>query len=1118
MGYRLYQSNRIEAFLEERADHFVNPDLFGPPLWFVVQNRNMGEWLKLRLTDLKGVSAGFTSLYPEQAIRQFSDHFDHPWRQDGREPRTVLFMDNLKIILYKKLEEIKKRRDSRYRLLLDFLDDETSLYEIANVLAGLFYRYGMNCFDLAAAWEEGRSIGLGGSAEAHESWQRLLWQELFGPEAPYILLSRILVYIREKELPYTGPQGKVILFGSSFLGDAGLNFFSYLSRYVDVEHYLFTPSRVFLTDSGENPLEEWEPLTTLIQGVSGFFKEKPPRDMVPDVGEKMDYPETLLGNLQQSLWTNRFPDKRELSLFAPPPGEDDSVRFFSCTGAWRQVEEARNAIIGLLRDDDTLQLTDIALMAPDINEFSPFIEALFQDENLSLPYNFIDLKNQSQSAYTDGFLSLLELPGGRFSRNDMFRLFRNPCFAQAFSLGEGEIRDWQEICRDTGILWGMDGEHLASMDLPPRENNRWERGFGRLLDGMVYESAEDRDNLPYVFPDESRNISVGKLIYIVRTLYQDFYGLNRQKAPLEKWIPRIEQLMEKYLAVRPDNRGDEGDRERIKAVFRNINNVMEGLDYLSSLPDPRMPWNVYRSLVLELIGKTGLRKGGYLTRGISCSSLKPLRAVPFRVVILLGMDYGRFPGSDEEFSFDLTELARPSVDLSRRAGDRFSFLEAFLSAREKFWVFYTGRSHVSGETLHPSPVISELSDIVEKYKEAFGQSGDDLYIPMPLQPYDSSRFEASRVLPSFDLTAYEQARVLRDKGKSGVDGTVAVLPERENPEEIDMRDLINFFRNPLGSFGRKSLRIFHREEGDEEEEILDPVDPAPFEDVRFYEEIIGRWCDRGPLSPDSLDSLAQEWWSHSVKTGHLSGSGWDRPSFRQLLNSGESLLGGLNGIDRALWEGGVPRERRFMNDVKEETAGHTRYLSAVETESRLGPVSLTGETEPLYGGEILGSARYCYGKKEKTKDLFAPFLSHLFLTQREGQGYYGRQVLLAGSGFSRLTGWTSQTVQRGEYFQPVPEPEKILAKLTDLYLRNLTRPLPFYPSLIDEAAELINKGKLERSNLPREWPYLWKKALSRDQGYFDLKNCPYRDMLMPEGPVWDEGLDILFDDIVPYLL
>ncbi|MDC7223448.1 MAG: exodeoxyribonuclease V subunit gamma [Spirochaetales bacterium] len=1112
MGYHLFQSNRMDGFLEGNTDRFIRKDLFGPPLWFVVQNRNMADWLKLRLTDIRGITAGFTSLYPEQAIRQFAEYFEHPWRADGEEPRTVLFMDNLKIVLYKKLEEIKKRRDRRYALLLEFLDDDSRLFDIANVLAGLFYRYGMNCFDLVAAWEEGRSIGLGGSAREQESWQRLLWNELFGPQGDYILLSRILVHIREEELPYGGPEGRIVLFGSSFLGDAGLNFFSYLSRFLEVEHFLLTPSRVFLADRSEPVREEWESLTTLIQGVAGFFQEKPPRDLELVIREKDDYPSTLLGALQKSLWRNEFDEAGEAE-------GDDSLRFFSCTGPWRQVEEAKNAILSLLEADEDLKLTDIALMAPDINEFAPYIEALFQEEPLSLPYNFIDLKNQSQSAFTDGFLSLLELPAGRFSRKEMFALFRNPCFAQAFRITESEEKEWDQVCRETGILWGMDGKHLAKLDLPPRENNRWERGFDRLLDGMVYADPEEKENLPCVFPDESRNISLGKLIFIVRSLYEDFFPLSRQKMPLESWIPRVEQLMEKYLHGRPDNEGDSRDRERIKAVFRNINNVMEGLDYLNRLNDPAMPWSVCRSLIVELMGKTGLRKGGYLTRGISCSSLKPLRAVPFRVVLLLGMDYAVFPGKDEEFSFDLTDLARPQVDLSRRGGDRFSFLEAFLSARDKFWIFYTGRSHISGEAMHPSQVVTELEDMVERHYPNYLKPGNSLLVQTPLQPYDDTCFDGSRQIPSYDGTAYEQAVALRTGGghKTGGEGRLSLAGE-ESPEEIDLIDLIGFYRNPLRQYARKSLRIFHREEADREEETLDPVEPALFEDLSFHRELIELWCRHGALDLNSLEGMAEQWWEKEVIRGHLAGSRWDRPSYLRLWEKGKGLLSELNRYESSLWEGGEARERNFQVAPAGADSGQTVYLKAPEALWEGHVLRLTGDTGPLYGREALGSVQFCFGKKEHTKDLFPAFLSHLCLAQGAEENYYGRQLLVAGEKYSRLIGWTSRPEQRGEHFIPVPEPNRVLNNLVDLYRENLNNPLPFYPSLIDDAAEMIEKGKLDRADLPREWPYLWKRALARDRGNFDIKNCPYREMLMDEAPSWDRRLDRLFDEILPWLL
>ncbi|MBN2627508.1 MAG: hypothetical protein JXA95_12645, partial [Spirochaetales bacterium] len=296
-----------------------------------------------------------------------------------------------------------------------------------------------------------------------------------------------------------------------------------------------------------------------------------------------------------------------------------------------------------------------------------------------------------------------------------------------------------------------------------------------------------------------------------------------------------------------------------------------------------------------------------------------------------------------------------------------------------------------------------------------------------------------------------------------------------------------------------------------------PVEPALFEDTRFFEELIGLWCEKGAIDPASLDSRAKSWWARAVKEGHLSGNGWDGPAYGDLLARGGKLLERLNGYDRTLWEGSVLRERIFEAEAGENREGDTWYLKSPVLDTSYGEIRLTGTTGSLMGSEILSSATYLFGKKARTKDLFAPFLSHLIMAVREDEGYYGRQVLLAGEEGDRLAGWTSRSGQRADHFRLVPEPRKTLILLAELYLDNLGNPLPFYPSLLDSASENLEKQKWEATDLPREWPRLWQGNLSGMWGAFDINSCPYREMLMPETPEWDKRLEKLFTQVLPYL-
>ena len=70
----------------------------------------------------------------------------------------------------------------------------------------------------------------------------------------------------------------------------------------------------------------------------------------------------------------------------------------------------------------------------------------------------------------------------------------------------------------------------------------------------------------------------------------------------------------------------------------------------------------------------------------------PMRSIPFHIVCLLGMNDGVYPRTVAPEGFDLMNgRARPG-DRSRRDDDRYLFLEALLSAQQKLYISYVGRS------------------------------------------------------------------------------------------------------------------------------------------------------------------------------------------------------------------------------------------------------------------------------------------------------------------------------------------------------------------------------------------------------------------------------------------
>ena len=127
--------------------------------------------------------------------------------------------------------------------------------------------------------------------------------------------------------------------------------------------------------------------------------------------------------------------------------------------------------------------------------------------------------------------------------------------------------------------------------------------------------------------------------------------------------------------------------------------------------------------------------------GVTFCTLMPMRAIPFEVVCLLGMNDGEYPRRSMRSDFDLMGLpgtARPG-DRSRRDDDRQLMLEALLSARRLFYVSWCGRSVRDNSEQPPSVLVSQLRDYLNV---GWGQKVvSDRTTHHPLQPFSRRYFE-----------------------------------------------------------------------------------------------------------------------------------------------------------------------------------------------------------------------------------------------------------------------------------------------------------------------------------------------------------------------------------------
>ena len=110
-------------------------------------------------------------------------------------------------------------------------------------------------------------------------------------------------------------------------------------------------------------------------------------------------------------------------------------------------------------------------------------------------------------------------------------------------------------------------------------------------------------------------------------------------------------------------------------------------------------------MAAELIGRAlrglGGARGQYLAQGVTVTSFVPMRAIPFRVVFVVGLGQGNFPAGERRSELDLRAARRQLGDVTPREQDLYMFLETLLSARDRLVLSYVARDELTGAPLAP---------------------------------------------------------------------------------------------------------------------------------------------------------------------------------------------------------------------------------------------------------------------------------------------------------------------------------------------------------------------------------------------------------------------------------
>ena len=794
MPIAIFPHEDFSSLLEAIGEKIALPPTSPVRRAVVVPSLHFSDHLQRRITDRFGICMGLDFLMPQDFVqRAISKTGQSQWSKRNLVWRILPHVAKLAPHLG---VENPSGRDR---------------FALAGLLADRLDQYGHFRPEIIRNWNAGKSgLKRAKSGKENERWQRDLWLKLckeIGVPHPAIEIENFKGDSRlQEQLAQKFP--KLLVLGTGAIDPLLVEVLGLLSEAGgEIEAHVLLPSLGYLGDLKKRrvPLTENQspedidalsahPLLESMgrHAVGSFLLLGKLDDQYtnwpePEQAEAAEGP--LLGRLQSDIRSLRPPH----SITHSP--EDLSVRVHSCFGARREMEALRDEILRAFQEIEGLKPEDIHIVTPSLETYAPLVTAVLEHGGQRLPIRLTEQPPSGRDPLAEGVLALLDLARGmRFEASGILELLQLETVQRALGTDEEGIEKVRRWIGESGVTHGLEGEGPGI----------WSFSRNRLVAGRWFgsDSAAKYPDGRFVLP-AAEELS-GDLD--LREHFQDwFYLLEKtmlhwqRDATAAEWAERLTQASRELLA------GEDEARLAIQPVLAFLGSV-DCVEAISS--GAILDW------MESECAETGrrIRASGK----IPIARFKQLQNIPCRVLAMVGMQDGKFPGQDRSPAWDLLR-AEPRVwDRNARIDDRQLFLDALLTPKDRLIITASTRNVRTQKTEPLSSCVDELLRVAKS------MGARDLVVSHRLQPFAPDYFnQTAGVPPSFDSFHADVATKLR----SGEPRTVPafwngkpVEHKREGGDQIiTIPQLVGFWKDPAKAFIKAmGIALPQDEQNDEE--------------------------------------------------------------------------------------------------------------------------------------------------------------------------------------------------------------------------------------------------------------------------------------------------------------
>lgn len=724
-----------------KKNHSNKDDLFNK-IQIIVSNHGLAKWLKQELAKDFSICCNF------DFVVLFNPVIEKIYLNNNQS--KIFDFNALKFIFYDYFISVMDWSNDHFKAIIDFMNvngqvSHVRAYQLASELAKIFEEY---MYVRTEVIKDKRSL----NKSKMPKWQKILWEYFLNivknkKEVTYLDIHNYF----NKSNKFTSPK-YLYLFAINNMYHQQITLIKNLAKCTNIywydlhfsyEYYgnllsnskiAYISKEIFKKDDFKEDVNrindffliQGNPLIANLGIQRIYYNELLINNSIYDYNnyeESHCITETMLACIQSDIRnlyhrqvkTSRINDK-SANYQDPVVLEDldDSITINSCVNKMREVQVLFEETARLLHEKNYL-LDDILIVAPNIDEYHSYIDAVFGNEYIAngndkiyIPYSI----NKEEILLRTQILNLIEqlltVPY-HLPMSFLMKILKNSLIITTYDLSKEDFIEIERWILDNNTHFGFDiNEYTAyNYDIDLYSFKRLINNIilGFFLPHNIYNdinllpiyNSSNGTFVPYDNLEQSKLILANKLIKLIDlvSFVKNFIYINDKEYAFFSIVNTknlIKIICDSILDAKNSNQQIEKD------IILNIFNIT----LVNKI-------NVFILKKILAEHKESNSSKVTINGKLLFTSIRQMRNVPFRAIFILGFNLGKFPRLSNVNKLSILSVERNIIDRNYNLEDKLTFLECILSAQEKLFISYC---EDMGNINKPSLLLNILLDTI----------------------------------------------------------------------------------------------------------------------------------------------------------------------------------------------------------------------------------------------------------------------------------------------------------------------------------------------------------------------------------------------------------------------